>query len=86
MAATRRYGRNSAAVIFAWLSIVLAISFLESLLKFRAPSITLPWGWAPAGWMIERSPAHNVYAGLEVVKVAALLIACFSPQIWSVSG
>jgi len=32
------------AVPFIWLGMVLAISFLETPLKFRAPGITLPLG------------------------------------------
>jgi hypothetical protein len=33
-----------AAVAFTWLGMVLAISFLEAPLKFRAPGITVPLG------------------------------------------
>jgi hypothetical protein len=33
-----------AAVAFTWLGMVLAISFLEAPLKFRAPGITIPLG------------------------------------------
>lgn len=32
------------AAVFVWLGMVLAISFLEAPLKFRAPGITLPLG------------------------------------------
>lgn len=32
------------AAIFVWLGMVLAISFLEAPLKFRAPGITIPLG------------------------------------------
>jgi hypothetical protein len=32
------------AVPFVWLGVVLAISFLETPLKFRAPGITVPLG------------------------------------------
>jgi hypothetical protein len=32
------------AVTFVWLGMVLAISFLEAPLKFRAPNVTLPIG------------------------------------------
>jgi hypothetical protein len=34
----------AAAVTFVWLGMVLAISFLEAPLKFRAPGVTLPIG------------------------------------------
>ena len=33
-----------AAISFVWFGMVLAISFLEAPLKFRAPGITLPLG------------------------------------------
>jgi hypothetical protein len=35
-------------VTFVWLGMVLAISFLEAPLKFRAPGVTFPSGWASA--------------------------------------
>ncbi|MCY1139185.1 hypothetical protein OWR29_14395 [Actinoplanes sp. Pm04-4] len=35
---------TAAALIFVWLGMVLAISFLEAPLKFRAPGVTLPIG------------------------------------------
>ena len=34
----------AAAVVFVWLGMVLAISFLEAPLKFRAPGVTIPLG------------------------------------------
>lgn len=142
-------GALAAAVVFAWLGMVLAISFLEAPLKFRAPGITIPLGLgigrlvfqalnaveivlatvvmlavaadfpgpvalsavcltvavltvqslvvrprlrrrsdavlaaqtAPPGGIIERSRAHYAYAGLEVVKVAALLTAGVALQV-----
>jgi hypothetical protein len=130
----------AAAVVFVWLGMVLAISFIETPLKFRAPGVTLqiglgigrlvfralnvcelafaaalaasfairPPGAAVAvagavtvvvllaqvlavrpsltrrsdvvlaGAEAPRSRAHWVYVGLEVVKVAALLVAGIS--------
>lgn len=147
-------GALAAAVVFAWMGMVLAISFLEAPLKFRAPGITIPLGLgigrlvfralnaveivlatvvvlavaadppgpvalaaigvavavltaqllfvrprlrrrsdavlaaaaAPAGGMAERSTAHYAYAGLEVVKVVALLAAGAALQVYSVTG
>jgi hypothetical protein len=38
------------AVPFVWLGMVLAISLLETPLKFRAPGITLALGLGIAGW------------------------------------
>ena len=32
------------AIAFVWLGMVLAISFLEAPLKFRAPGVTIPLG------------------------------------------
>lgn len=32
------------AVVFVWLGMILAISFLEAPLKFRAPGVTIPIG------------------------------------------
>ena len=125
------------AVTFVWLGMVLAISFLEAPLKFRAPHVTLQIGlgigrlvfralntvevgfalvigaivvagptpvritvafsvalgmlalqllavrprltrrsdMVLAGLDAPRSRAHYVYIGLEVVKVAALIVA-----------
>lgn len=125
------------AAVFVWLGMVLAISFLEAPLKFRAPGVTLPIGLGIgrlvfralnvceavlavviavslvirpptiaagiaagiaiiglsaqvlavrpvltrrseatlAGAEVPRSRAHLVYVGLEIVKVAALIIA-----------
>ena len=34
----------SIAVTFTWLGMVIAISFLEAPLKFRAPGVTVPLG------------------------------------------
>ncbi|BBZ24168.1 hypothetical protein [Mycolicibacter hiberniae] len=144
----------AAAVVFGWLGMVLAISFLEAPLKFRAPGITVPLGLgigrlvfralnaveivlatvvvaavatdapgtaalagvglavavltvqtlvvrprlrrrsdavlaaqnAPAGGMLERSSAHYAYAGLEVVKVGALLTAGAALQLATIAA
>ena len=58
-----------AAVAFVWLGMVLAISFLETPLKFRAPGITLPLGLG-IGRLVFR--ALNT---VEVVLATALIIA-----------
>ncbi|MEB3069901.1 hypothetical protein [[Mycobacterium] vasticus] len=147
-------GAIGTAVVFIWLGMVLAISFIEAPLKFRAPGITLQLGLgigrlvfqalnvveivlaalvlyavatdppgsvplaavgvavtvlavqsvfirprlrrrsdavlaapsqAPDG-MRNRSFAHYVYAGLEVVKVPALLAAGITLQAGSALG
>ena len=54
------------AVPFGWLGMVLAISFLETPLKFRAPGITLPLGLG-IGRLVFRA------LNLAEVSLAALL-------------
>ena len=58
-----------AATAFVWLGMVLAISFLETPLKFRAPGITVPLGLG-IGRLVFR--ALNT---VEVVLAAALITA-----------
>lgn len=53
-----------------WLGMVLAISFLEAPLKFRAPGITIPLGLG-IGRLVFR--ALNT---VEVVLAGALIVAC----------
>ena len=53
-----------------WLGMVLAISFLEAPLKFRAPGITIPLGLG-IGRLVFR--ALNT---VEVVLAVALIVAC----------
>jgi hypothetical protein len=55
-----------------WLGMVVAISFLESPLKFRAPGVTLPIGLG-IGRRVFR--ALNT---VEVVLLVALAAACFA--------
>lgn len=57
------------AVSFLWLGMVLAISFLEAPLKFRAPGVTLPLGLG-IGRIVFR--ALNV---VEVVLAVAVAVA-----------
>lgn len=58
------------AVTFVWLGMVLAISFLEAPLKFRAPGITLPLGLG-IGRLVFRAlnAAESVWAAIVVVAV-----------------
>ncbi|MEZ7239444.1 hypothetical protein QYS60_16950, partial [Rhodococcus sp. GXMU-t2271] len=53
-----------------WLGMVLAISFLEAPLKFRAPGITVPLGLG-IGRLVFR--ALNT---VEVVLAVVLIVAC----------
>jgi hypothetical protein len=57
------------AVVFVWLGMVLAISFLEAPLKFRAPNVTLQIGLG-IGRLVFR--ALNA---VEVVIAVVILVA-----------
>ena len=59
------------AAVFVWLGMVLAISFLEAPLKFRAPGVTLPLGLG-IGRLVFR--ALNI---CEAVLAAVILVALF---------
>ncbi|HEY3527986.1 MAG TPA: hypothetical protein VGK78_02460 [Nocardioides sp.] len=59
------------AVTFVWLGMVLAISFLEAPLKFRAPQVTLPIGLG-IGRLVFRA-LNSVELVLAVVVVVASL-------------
>lgn len=61
----------AAAVTFTWLGMVLAISFLEAPLKFRAPGVTLPIGLG-IGRLVFRA-LNMVEAVLAAVVVSAVL-------------
>lgn len=59
----------AAAVIFVWLGMVLAVSFLEAPLKFRVPGVTLQIGLG-IGRLVFR--ALNA---VEIVFAAAVVVA-----------
>lgn len=60
------------AAVFIWLGMVLAISFLEAPLKFRAPGVTIPLGLG-IGRLVFR--ALNICeAVLAVVAVVAVVL------------
>src|SRR5664279_3617124 len=59
------------AVAFVWLGMVLAISFLETPLKFRAPGMTLPLG-VGIGRLVFRA-LNTVEVVLAVALITALL-------------
>lgn len=61
------------AVTFVWLGMVLAISFLEAPLKFRAPGLTVPVGLA-VGRLVFRA-LHVVEGLLAVLVIAGLSLA-----------
>ena len=60
------------AAIFVWLGMVLAISFLEAPLKFRAPGVTIPLGLG-IGRLVFRA-LNACETALAVLVVVALVI------------
>jgi hypothetical protein len=58
------------AAIFIWLGMVLAISFLEAPLKFRAPGVTIPVGLG-IGRIVFRA-LNRAEVALAVVALAAI--------------
>jgi len=58
------------AVTFVWLGMVLAISFLEAPLKFRAPGVTIPIGLG-IGRIVFRA-LNRVEAVLALAVIAAV--------------
>jgi hypothetical protein len=62
----------ASAAPFVWLGMVLAISFLEAPLKFRAPGVTLPLGLG-IGRLVFR--ALNT---AEIILAAVITVACVS--------
>ncbi|UXY31978.1 hypothetical protein [Streptomyces sp. HUAS TT20] len=63
---------TAGAVTFLWLGMVLAISFLEAPLKFRAPGVTIPIGLG-IGRLVFRA-LNLVEAVLAAVVVAAVAV------------
>lgn len=61
---------TAAAATFVWLGMVLAISFLEAPLKFRAPGVTVPIGLG-----IGRLVFRALNAVEAVLALAAVIVA-----------
>lgn len=61
----------AAAAVFVWLGMVLAISFIETPLKFRAPGVTLQIGLG-IGRLVFRALNACEFA------LAAVVVACFA--------
>ncbi|MEU9478934.1 hypothetical protein [Streptomyces sp. NPDC048191] len=61
---------TASAITFVWLGMVLAISFLEAPLKFRAPGVTIPIGLG-IGRLVFRA-LNAVEAACAVVVIAAI--------------
>jgi hypothetical protein len=64
------WAATAVAVTFVWLGMVLAISFLEAPLKFRAPGVSLPVGLG-IGRLVFRA-LNAVEAVLAVVLAATV--------------
>lgn len=64
------------AVIFVWLGMVLAISFIEAPLKFRAPGVSLQVGLG-IGRLVFRA-LNAIEAALAVILVIAIVLDGFT--------
>lgn len=62
----------AAAVAFVWLGMVLAISFLEAPLKFRAPDVTLRIGLGIGRLVFRALNAVEVVFALAIVGAVAI--------------
>ncbi|WP_026163136.1 hypothetical protein [Kribbella catacumbae] len=60
------------AVVFVWLGMVLAISFLETPLKFRAPGVDIPIGLG-IGRIVFRA-LNRAEVALAVVTLSAIVM------------
>nr|WSX74703.1 hypothetical protein OH826_12940 [Streptomyces sp. NBC_00899] len=65
------WAATAGAMTFVWLGMVVAISFLETPLKFRAPGVTVPIGLG-IGRLVFRA-LNRVEAVLAAVVLAAVL-------------
>lgn len=63
--------QTATALIFVWLGMVLAISFVETPLKFRAPGMTVPLGLGIGRLVFT---ALNVVEIVLAVAIAVLLL------------
>ena len=62
----------AAACVFVWLGMVLAISFLEAPLKFRAPGITVPLGLGIGRLVFRALNTAEVLLGLAVLVALSI--------------
>lgn len=65
------------ALVFVWLGMVVAISFIEAPLKFRAPGVSLQVGLG-IGRLVFRA-LNTIELALAVILVALLVIDAPSP-------
>jgi hypothetical protein len=73
------------AAAFTWLGMVLAISFLEAPLKFRAPGVTLQLGLG-IGRLVFRALNLAELVLLVVIAVALVAGAGPAPVVWAAVG
>jgi len=66
------------AVVFVWLGMVLAISFIEAPLKFRAPGVTVPIGLG-IGRLVFRA-LNSCEVAFAVVSLTAVVLDGTAPQ------
>lgn len=71
---------TAAGITFFWMGIVVAISFIETPLKFRAPGITVPLGLG-IGRLVFRA-VNSLEALLAMVLVVALVLAGADALVW----
>ncbi|HEX5288171.1 MAG TPA: hypothetical protein VFX25_04830 [Streptosporangiaceae bacterium] len=62
----------AAAVAFTWLGMVLAISFLEAPLKFRAPGVSVPLGLGIGRLVFRALNAAEAVLAVALITAAAL--------------
>jgi hypothetical protein len=67
------------AVTFVWLGMVLAISFLEAPLKFRAPNVTLAVGLG-IGRLVFRA-LNTVEVGYALILLAVVVAGPMPPRV-----
>src|SRR3546814_20703892 len=68
------------AFTFVWLGMVLAISFIEAPLKFRAPGVTIPLGLG-IGRLVFRA-LNSVELLLAPAIVVCLVVAEARTSVW----
>lgn len=71
------YQAIAVAAVFVWLGMVLAISFLEAPLKFRAPGVTIPLGLGIG---------RLVFRALNICEVALAAVALGAVVLGGPSG
>jgi hypothetical protein len=65
-----------------WLGMVLAISFLEAPLKFRAPGVTLALGLGIGRLVFRALNAVEIVLAVVLIAAAAAVRACTGAWIW----